>query len=148
MTRRRRPIALSSLAVRNPTFFFPCLLPCALACGLSGAIDDGGVTDSTVDSPMDAKTDAPTRGDSGADVGALDAGFAGFDAELQTPCGVDSNCQKFSSYCMGTVLRGCKCYGVPRWGWTPSCDGWYVLCFVDPCDGKQVICDAGACFTY
>lgn len=138
------------------------LVPCALACGSSGAPADGGATDGTVsDAPADAfKADTGPADTGPADTGAADTGDAGVadaaDAgpvadsgpDAQVKCVSANDCRKFSSYCNGSVLKPCVCYGLQQQEPDPVCDGNLVNCFIDPCLKKKAGCDAGTCDVY
>lgn len=129
------------------------VLPLALACGSGGSADDGGLPDGTVADT--GAQDSGTTKDSGAqdsgsaqDSGAQDSGMP--DSGVQdsgTPpkCASANDCRKFSSYCNGTVLKPCVCYGLHQQQSNPVCDGTMVTCIIDPCQNKTVGCDAGAC---
>jgi hypothetical protein len=134
------------------SIFLLLFAPLALACGSSGTADDGGAPDGTLDAPADgpakdsgsADASMNDAGDAGAaDSGALDSG-----PDAQPACASANDCKKFSSYCMGSVLQACKCYGINKLSPNPVCDGSMVTCLIDPCQNKNVGCDAGSCFAY
>lgn len=138
--------------MRRILFAIAALAPWALACGSSGAADDGGASDGTIaDAPSDGPakdsgTSDSSKPDTGADDGGADS--AAQDSGLGPQCASSSDCHKFSSYCNGTVLKPCQCYGVHNQAQNPICDGTMVTCIIDPCQNKTVGCDAGTCFTY
>jgi len=54
-------------------------------------------------------------------------------------CRINNHCDTFSSYC-----GGCKCLALKQGDVGPRCTK-TVNCLVDPCLGKQAVCNNGQC---
>jgi hypothetical protein len=55
-------------------------------------------------------------------------------------CVTAGDCRLFSDYC-----GGCGCRALPSEAPAPTCKGYLVACFVDPCGLKAAACENGYC---